>query len=672
MKTPTFNLGSPLQRMGAPPGANTKEDLRANSIEAEGDSPPIFEKVLERQTEAPKVKESPREGVKVAEPRIEDRGREPLREQRVESPLSKNTEAKPIKEKDQVDSPEKKQEQAQVLMLNFMDSMESELGIAPAEIVDAMSGLSKQALMLPPEETVDQVIGKLNLDDNDEDIAIDLYTDLLAGLAFVKGEPQMTSAWASGAWANSQMQAAVGAGALGAGIGMSQSQAPLGNANFPSVPVPGADLPQQSLAPKTRRELLNDSLDRMNSKFFLNDKNVVDKGTVVADSSKLGLEGKLQGSNEAPLMNPKSIDQMSFANQDGKMAIPEGMTAVDPTLAPQTFDIDPSSMTPQKMDPNVNAYSKAKMSTPMEFRQSMDPNLVATTAGLAAQAMKAMPKAMAKGEAALLESPKIQNVEGLSTFNADQMSVVGNGDLLPNVNAQSAGSENSNLFSDSEQSDEIDMSGDSSGKIAGDKFAVPKEASSKNLTATVAGAAGAALGAKNNQADPNIQAIMNRAQILIRDGGGEMKVTMTPEGMGKVDLKVAVENGKVNVEMVADSPQTKKLIESASNDLKSHLAESKLDVGSIKVDLASKSSLNSDNSPSQQQQKQMDTAADQRGRDQAQQFFNQFRDGNNSARGGLTELPDFRSYRSQKNVTMEPQKLPEKRTNENGRISLIA
>ena len=60
---------------------------------------------------------------------------------------------------------------------------------------------------------------------------------------------------------------------------------------------------------------------------------------------------------------------------------------------------------------------------------------------------------------------------------------------------------------------------------------------------------------------------------MIKDGGGEMKIQMNPEGLGEVNLKVLVEDGNVNIEMIADNKDAKKLMEKGLLDLKANLAQ---------------------------------------------------------------------------------------------------
>jgi flagellar hook-length control protein FliK len=80
--------------------------------------------------------------------------------------------------------------------------------------------------------------------------------------------------------------------------------------------------------------------------------------------------------------------------------------------------------------------------------------------------------------------------------------------------------------------------------------------------------------------------LVKQAQIMVRAGGGEMKVTMHPEGLGEVAMRVTVEKGKVGVQMITESDEAKKLIERQLGDLKASLSNSHLHLDTVKVDTA--------------------------------------------------------------------------------------
>lgn len=103
--------------------------------------------------------------------------------------------------------------------------------------------------------------------------------------------------------------------------------------------------------------------------------------------------------------------------------------------------------------------------------------------------------------------------------------------------------------------------------------------------ATGAGAAAAAKPNGDTEAmkDSNVREVMNQAKYLVTAGGGEMTVKMTPEGMGEVNLKVMLDNGKINIEMNAQDKSVKKMLEESLSDLKSSLASHQMRVEHVKI-----------------------------------------------------------------------------------------
>lgn len=134
------------------------------------------------------------------------------------------------------------------------------------------------------------------------------------------------------------------------------------------------------------------------------------------------------------------------------------------------------------------------------------------------------------------------------------------------------------------------------------------------------------------ESEQNINKIIQNSQAMIKDGGGEMKIQMTPEGMGEINLKVLVEKGNVNIEMIAENKETKKLMEKGLLDLKTTLASHKLNVDGIKIDVAD------------QLQNQMQEEFKNQERDFARQFMQDFRQSNQGFREQLfSSGPNYKS-----------------------------
>lgn len=119
--------------------------------------------------------------------------------------------------------------------------------------------------------------------------------------------------------------------------------------------------------------------------------------------------------------------------------------------------------------------------------------------------------------------------------------------------------------------------------------------------------------------EKNIQEVMNQAQYLVKKGGGEMKVSMSPDGLSEVQLKVMLQDGKVNIEMQTHDKNVKKLMEDSLTELKSGLAAQNLSVEHVKIN--SVSATNTDNSA--QFQSNWNQSG---GEHQQREYWNQFQD----------------------------------------------
>ncbi len=93
--------------------------------------------------------------------------------------------------------------------------------------------------------------------------------------------------------------------------------------------------------------------------------------------------------------------------------------------------------------------------------------------------------------------------------------------------------------------------------------------------------------------EANISEVMGQAQYLVKKGGGEVVVRMSPEGLGEVHLKVILQDGKLNIEMQTQDKNVKKLIEDSLAELKSGLAANRLSLEHVKIDTVN--ATNADN-----------------------------------------------------------------------------
>ncbi len=122
--------------------------------------------------------------------------------------------------------------------------------------------------------------------------------------------------------------------------------------------------------------------------------------------------------------------------------------------------------------------------------------------------------------------------------------------------------------------------------------------------------------------EKNIQEVLNQAQYLIKKGGGEMKVSMSPDGLAEVQMKVMLQDGRVNIEMSTQDKTVRKLIEESLTDLRSSLAAQHLTIDHVKIN--SVTATNTDNS-AQFQSNWNGSGAEHRQRE----FWTQFQDNMN-------------------------------------------
>lgn len=135
----------------------------------------------------------------------------------------------------------------------------------------------------------------------------------------------------------------------------------------------------------------------------------------------------------------------------------------------------------------------------------------------------------------------------------------------------------------------------------------------------------------------NVKELIKQAQIMVKRGGGEMKMEMKPEGMGSIHLRVNVENGQVNVQMLTESESAKHLLEKGLHELKSNLAQHELKVQSMTVDVGNDVKNQMDQQATQDQ-------ARQRAQQFAQDFMGSFRDEQQGFRQGFLENRGWKSY----------------------------
>ncbi len=159
----------------------------------------------------------------------------------------------------------------------------------------------------------------------------------------------------------------------------------------------------------------------------------------------------------------------------------------------------------------------------------------------------------------------------------------------------------------------------------------------------------------------NLARISERVDQMAASGGGQAKIKLNPEGLGEIELRVKVVGGQVRVELLTDKPEVKELFENSLSDLRSQLAQHKMNLEDLKV-VSSQGASSSDLGSSLNQNK-----------DQAHQSLDILREMLQQGRGeqfsrqsnSFYESPKITKYNRQRGVTevdpLEPQAIQGRR-----------
>lgn len=482
----------------------------------------------------------------------------------------------------------KKASTRQQAIQEFMDSFESEFEIPPTRLVEAMANLDDAELTKSPEDTVNAVIDQLDLDDSQAEQARTMYAALLLQLQQTQPPAQpvpLTEA------------------TLGTGLGPQSMQL-------------------RAQAAQDKQMLVQQSVDKLNASFRM----------------RPGLE----------TMQNLDIDEASFAG-DG-----EDMTSMMPEVqAPQVEMPKMEELPPHLQGQMRDALAPGLLAALAARKAEMAAATAEKTEGMAAVGGdEASADLMAEFTRAL-EAPKGSDKpidpQALKALMQNQ----NQGQNLMQQDAQSQSfMKDANEFFKGIAGQAKEASDTVSGSTQGGEFkhslngleglqAQPIKGESFRMDAAMPMAAPTQAGPANPaENEAAVKQLMNQAQYLIKKGGGEMKVEMTPEGMGTVHLKVMMQDGKVNLQMATDNVEAKKTIENSLAELKTSLAAHKLSVENVKIDVVNNVSTDTAT------QNQPNANNGNGGREQTRQFWNQFNEnfGSQGRRESFSEMPGLKSY----------------------------
>ena len=489
---------------------------------------------------------------------------------------------------------------------SFMQKMESKLGVDPNEIVGAFQKLSIQELAAPPEQNVEKIIAFLNLDPQQQQTAKTFFDEMLA-----QSSAQSIAEYLKATDRELSLEV------------MSKNQ--------------------------IRHEQMQKGLANMNQQFFTQPQ---------VPQQPQAMQGQQQNSSVAPEFwalgagaaglagsavgeATQASAQTAGAGQTGATGLGQMMqslqTPVNAATAPQNM------MNPQsQMTQSQTGMELGQEWTPVSEGASME---VADLEKMVSATKNTLGKS-AYGLNPQAASPQSMMSKGMDSFS---MTDAGMGSAESGMEWQMSGAAASGQQSSAgDQGQNMNGSNPSlqemvdAGELAdaeGMEFQVKAESgaaaanSGNSTTATKAPSFLLTNQPTDAEQAQNVKEVVTQANLLVKKGGGEMKVALNPEGMGQVNLKVAVNDGQVSVEMVTESNEVKKLLEKGLGDLKANLASHKLNVDNVKVDFSGEIA------------KQFDHAHDEAQRQSAQNFMEQFRNQNQSWRQNFFDVPGGKAGR---------------------------
>ncbi len=504
----------------------------------------------------------------------------------------------------------------------FMDSFESEFQVPPTRLVEVISQLTPEQLSESAEQTVDLVIDQLNLDPLAKPKAKKQYLELIQDLNQISVS-------------NQQFISLPGLSLMG--LGMAQER-------FQKM--------------KSQREILQKSIDQMNQSFWK--PRDLFKESAAADLSKADISGREESAVPTKI---SGLLEPDFNNQLMNLLDSSNQLESEPSnqLLTTKFDNQMELLTEDLLHPTKIANAEYMATTPTMATDLATPTVA--TAGMAEAS--AMAAAVGTADAANTnlvtaaewrrEDPKNQKRDS-ELFSMDQVSSsVLNKTEAPEKFKEGNGA--ASFFEEQAQGKELSKT---------QRFKKSKGEELKTLFASQLGnqvyseesARGEVTSAKlipkeltPAEIDKNIQNVMHQAQYLVKRGGGEVNVKMSPEGLGQIQLKVELIDGKVQMQMVTDNKETKKILESNMGDLKDQLSSHKLNINSIKIDTVQ--GVNTD--VAARNQNSLDLSQNQSDR-QTKQFWNQFQDqfGGGPQREALFQPPQIKGYAKKSSQPIAP------------------
>ncbi|MFZ4403375.1 MAG: flagellar hook-length control protein FliK [Pseudobdellovibrionaceae bacterium] len=529
-----------------------------------------------------------------------------------------------------------KRAQRNKVMKEFMDSFESKFQIPPTRLVEAMTQLQPVDQIKSAEETADLVVQQLDLDPENESQAQAMYTQFLQKLNNVETQQVPESFQAS-------------------------STSPL-NTDW-----------NRHWLQQNKNMALQESAKNVNQAFKI--ANPSEASQFVSDQPvSLGL------AEQQPILFSDDIDNLGLTtdsqlkmsggesfNADTEFLPTEAQTVDFPANAKsgdiKSMDVDKAVQKEDRIDdallaaiPAAYLAKSARKSESDRYEQKAYQDMKSSDEMFLAEPLNSennpiFEKQFASNDAGMfsqnqqgLDQEALANMQDLNSENVNfqdlnkDIKAIGNG----------AGKKSAEVLLEKSKLESVTTNPMDSSAVSDTlKGALPKASSldapvSPSMTPQI----------QKAYQEANIKTLMNQAQYLIKKGGGEMKVDLNPEGLGRIQMKVLVQDGRVNVQMAADTKEAKTTLENGLGDLKNSLAAHKLSMDHIKIDVVT---AGADVSSSQLQQ---NTTSNNDGGDKQfnRQFWNQFNQnfGGREQREAFYNVSDPKGYTQNRKSPLQP------------------
>lgn len=493
-----------------------------------------------------------------------------------------------------------------VVWNDFLRKMKDELGVSADDVLNAFTSLSEEDLAKPPTETVDKVVMALGLDGQQAAMAKKYFSELIQ-----KTHPK----------------------SLGEELASSEKQISL------------TLMSQRELDRKNTQK----SVDRMQESFFM--KGAYSRPQAPTSPPAVATAGGSAAALNMPTMASSTpstaMPSAPSAGSSQPISESEYQDMEMPTAAP----VPAENRSAKKINDAVSQMQLAANTEKEVKTADVDSLVKKFTTGQAQSAMTQQASAAAVTMAPAEPTVVPQMVAApAAESSANQAQAAMNAIL---AKAMKGGAQ-----PDSSSSEDNDNSTDASylgATLAHDNGRLGQTQAPSEFQSQLA--------AQGPNAQPMaVPDLVQNAKVMVRDGGGEMKVTLKPEGLGEVAMKVSVHEGKVNVQMITESDEAKKLIERQLGELKTSLTGQNLHVDMIKVDTAT-------NLGKQMEQQYQDAQ-----RQMAQQTLEQFRQDHQGWRRSFFEVPGAKVYKDQSEAPRDVRgpSASSARRNSNRRLDLVA